>query len=322
MGLVRFLFRPGCAARWLALVIVGFLSLGFVGHAQSSPASSLLGPVPVERVVDGDTVVVESNLGPRVIRLIGIDTPEVQHPSKGLEPFGLEASEFVKNLLPAGTPVWVELDVETEDAYGRLLAYLYVESPSGTWVIDDTNGVMVNLEIAEAGLARTLNIEPNGLYVDLFDDAVRAAQSGSVGMWSASEVTTGETEPPPSPVVAEAGDTVADSEVVSSHDVSIACVLYNPSTDGDEGAEVVTLMLASAVDTRGFSLYDEGSGTILRLPAGRQPQGELKVVNPGKGIWNNGGDTIYLRKGQETIDAWDYSDDVVGGEDETICRNQ
>ena len=81
-------------------------------------------------------------------------------------------------------------------------------------------------------------------------------------------------------------------------------------------------MLASAVDRRGFGLYDEGSGTILRLPAGMQPPGEPEIDNPGKGVWNNGGDTIYLRKGQETIDAWDYSEDVVGGEDKTICRNQ
>ena len=53
----------------------------------------------------------------------------------------------------------------------------------------------------------------------------------------------------------------------------------------------MTLMLASAVDRRRFGLYDEGSGTILRLPAGMQPPGEPEIVNPGKGVWNNGGDT-------------------------------
>jgi len=45
----------------------------------------------VVRVIDGDTVVLNFNGN---VRLIGVDTPETVHPSKPVEHFGKEASEF------------------------------------------------------------------------------------------------------------------------------------------------------------------------------------------------------------------------------------
>ena len=46
----------------------------------------------VLRVVDGDTVEIETDAGPLKVRVIGIDTPETVHPSKPIEPGGPEAS--------------------------------------------------------------------------------------------------------------------------------------------------------------------------------------------------------------------------------------
>ena len=45
--------------------------------------------VKVKRVIDGDTIMLES--GERV-RLIGVDTPESVHPKKPVEKFGKEAA--------------------------------------------------------------------------------------------------------------------------------------------------------------------------------------------------------------------------------------
>src|SRR5579862_9156736 len=39
----------------------------------------------VERVIDGDTIVVDGNVR---VRLIGVDTPETKHPHKPVEPLG------------------------------------------------------------------------------------------------------------------------------------------------------------------------------------------------------------------------------------------
>ena len=60
-----------------------------------------LGPAPgaaqlVERVVDGDTIIVQ---GVGRVRLIGVDTPETVDPRRPVECFGKEASAFTKRLL-------------------------------------------------------------------------------------------------------------------------------------------------------------------------------------------------------------------------------
>ena len=43
----------------------------------------------VDRVIDGDTILVR--IGDRVetVRYIGVDTPETVHPTRGIEPYGL-----------------------------------------------------------------------------------------------------------------------------------------------------------------------------------------------------------------------------------------
>ena len=48
------------------------------------------------RVIDGDTIVVEIDGKQEKVRLIGVDTPETVHPSKPVEYFGKEASEFTR----------------------------------------------------------------------------------------------------------------------------------------------------------------------------------------------------------------------------------
>ena len=86
----------------------------------------------VLRVVDGDTVEVETDAGPLKVRIIGIDTPETVHPSKAVEPGGPEASARAKELLE-DQMVILHYDPDPNhdrwDKYGRLLAYL--ELPDG-----------------------------------------------------------------------------------------------------------------------------------------------------------------------------------------------
>jgi len=102
--------------------------------AQTTPLGALYGPVPVASVVDGDTFVVESNVGPRTVRLIGVDAPETQHPTLGREPFGPEAAAWLRARLPAGSLVWLELDLGPEDAFGRLLARFKTIARTGEFV--------------------------------------------------------------------------------------------------------------------------------------------------------------------------------------------
>lgn len=294
------------------LIAVFFAASAVFSSGQ--PVGPLLGPVPVLRVLDGDTVVLESNLGPRIVRLIGIDAPETTHPEAGGKLFAAEASSFAQDLLTEGSDVWVELDLETVDAYGRLLAYLYNEDPLGEWLIEGSPARMVNLAIARAGFARIMTIEPNSVYADLFEDAVESAQIDGLGIWSARGLA--------SMAQATGGVTMETSfEGLPPGDIVIACTLYDPATPNDTNAETVTIWVRTAHDTRGYLLYDKGSGTRLRLPPGEHGPGPIVIKNPHQGIWNNSGDTIYLMRGEEVVDSWDYTDRRAG-EGIEICRHE
>ena len=190
-------------------------------------------------------------------------------------------------------------DGTVEDIYGRLLAYVYVEDPEGAWRIGPHRVTQVNLHMAQAGWARTMDIAPNSTYSDLYEHAQTDAMTSGIGMWAADE---------PATVFTPTGA------------ISIACVLYNPVSQNDFNSEIVFLHLAQDMDTRGYFLYDEGSAVRLPLPLGTQPAGELQVLNPGQGIWNNGGDTIFLMVGDTVVDSWTYE----GGmhpTDTVLCRD-
>ena len=94
----------------------------------------------VIRVIDGDTVKIDYNGKATNVRLIGVDTPETVHPSKPVEVYGKEASDFTKNLL-LGESVYLRFDTDRTDTFGRLLVYLY-RAP---------DGLFVNLEIVRQG---------------------------------------------------------------------------------------------------------------------------------------------------------------------------
>jgi endonuclease YncB( thermonuclease family) len=151
------------ATRVIALLLVVALGLvvrGLVGGDNQA------GQVRVERVVDGDTVVL-SDIGK--VRLIGIDTPEVYG---RVECYGRAASAFVKRSLPEGARVRYRLGVEERDRYGRALAYV--------WLPD---GRMFNQILAERGYAQPLTIPPNDQYAPVFVAAARRARRAEVGLW-------------------------------------------------------------------------------------------------------------------------------------------
>lgn len=160
--------------KWLITVFVLLLTAGCVLEQTDS---SLI-PAEVTRVVDGDTVNVRIDGKEETVRLLLVDTPETVHPTKLVQPFGPEASSFVKDLLN-GKKVQLELDIGERDKYGRLLAYLYVDDQ------------MVNKLLLEKGLARVAYVfEPNTKYVDDFYDIQKQAQLQEVGIWSIENYAT------------------------------------------------------------------------------------------------------------------------------------
>ena len=126
------------------------------------------------RVVDGDTIVVEIEGKLEKIRLIGVDTPETVHPSKPVQYFGKEASNFTKKMVE-GKKVRLEYDWQKRDKYGRLLAYVYLE-----------DGTFLNAEIIKQGYGFAYTKYPFK-YLEEFRQYEREARSNSKGLWKENQ---------------------------------------------------------------------------------------------------------------------------------------
>jgi len=150
---------------WVVAVTLCAVALARAVEQQSEQTITA---AVVERAVDGDTVVL---VGGERVRYIGVDTPELHHPRKPVQPYAREAAEFNRRLVE-GKKVRLELDVDRRDKYGRLLAYVYLE-----------DGRFVNAELLKEGYARLLTIPPNVRYVDLFTGLQKQARDAKRGLW-------------------------------------------------------------------------------------------------------------------------------------------
>ena len=145
---------------FITLVILAIISFAGAGEKLYK----------VIKVIDGDTIELEN--GERV-RYIGIDTPETKHPSKPVEYYGKEAAQANARLVE-GKGVRLEFDVQRRDKYGRLLAYVYVDT------------IFVNAWLVEQGYAQILTIPPNVKYQDKFLELQRMAREEGRGLWAKS----------------------------------------------------------------------------------------------------------------------------------------
>jgi micrococcal nuclease len=158
-----------------AAIVIGSilaLSIGASVAVEPAVARSDGREIGVADVVDGDTIRVD---GGALVRLIGIDTPEVSGPYRDEECFGREASRRTTALIPRGTQVRLVFDVERRDRYDRLLAYVYRVS----------DGVFVNASLVRDGYAGTLTVPPNVRYADRFRRLQREARENQRGLWKA-----------------------------------------------------------------------------------------------------------------------------------------
>jgi endonuclease YncB( thermonuclease family) len=156
------------ASLLLALsLLTSLLAIGRSAAAQQPNA--LLGYVT--RVVDGDTISVAIGNQIEKVRYIGINTPEIHHPTKGREPYDDAAREANARLVEAR---WVQLvvDVQARDSFGRLLAYVYVGSR------------FVNAELVWQGYAEAATYPPNVRYAEYFVGLQRQARETRRGLWA------------------------------------------------------------------------------------------------------------------------------------------
>ncbi|MDN6298772.1 MAG: thermonuclease family protein [Micrococcaceae bacterium] len=144
------------------------------GSAAVDTPSSSGADATVVRVVDGDTLVASLDGTVETIRLLNVDTPETKKPNTPVQCLGPEATEYLRQRLPAGTGVHLEYDVERTDRYDRTLAGVYLD------------GDLVNADIAREGLGVAVLFEPNHRFHDEVLAAQQEALEEETGLFSAT----------------------------------------------------------------------------------------------------------------------------------------
>jgi micrococcal nuclease len=127
------------------------------------------GTATVDRVLDGDTIVLRDG---RHVRLVQLDAPEIDEH----ECYAQAAKTTLSRLLPPGTHVEIETDalLDKADRFGRTLAYVR------------KHGANINLELVRAGAAAPWFFHGDrGRYAAEFLTAAREAQKLHRGLWSA-----------------------------------------------------------------------------------------------------------------------------------------
>jgi endonuclease YncB( thermonuclease family) len=133
----------------------------------------------VTRVTDGDTISVEVYGQVQPVRLIGVDTPETMAPDQPVGCYGKEASEYTKREL-TGRLIRLEIPRigDSEDAYGRTLAYIYLDTDK-----DGFYEHLFNEDLITLGLARTTTF--SHAHRREFERLREDDEARGVGLWRA-----------------------------------------------------------------------------------------------------------------------------------------
>ena len=125
--------------------------------------------VTAGEVVDGDTVIVEKD---RRIRLLGIDTPETNHPKKGQEKWGPEATAALLDLVAAHSEWCLIQDprAANRDIYGRELRHLFLP-----------DGRNVSETLMCAGWGRTMTFPVSNEFA--LETCQASAQAAGLNIW-------------------------------------------------------------------------------------------------------------------------------------------
>ncbi|MFW0773819.1 thermonuclease family protein [Paenarthrobacter nitroguajacolicus] len=157
--------------RKLAIAAATSVVLAATTWAVATAANADSGTVV--RVIDGDTVVVSINNNDQTIRLLNINTPETKDPNKPTECLGPEATDHLEEVLPVGSKVRLEFDVERHDKYKRTLAGVF-----------NASNQLVNAEIARRGLGVPMVVEPNRKFLPPVEAAYQEARAAKAGLFS------------------------------------------------------------------------------------------------------------------------------------------
>lgn len=153
---------------------------------DSSVASENDIPFKVASVIDGDTIVIDYFGSEEYLRLIGVNTPEVDGPYTEEECYGAEASAFTKSLLEGQ---WITIESDgtqpDRDKYNRLLRYVYLAGVDfGDYIIDEGYGYEYTYGVPY-------------LKQEEYKESQSAAKNANKGLWASCYVSKSDDDAAP-----------------------------------------------------------------------------------------------------------------------------
>jgi micrococcal nuclease len=142
--------------------------------AKQSTRQKTREEVTINRVIDGDTVLLQDG---RTVRYLNIDTPETKKPNTPVQCYGKEASDFNRGLTE-GKTVTIVAEKELQDRYGRELRFIFLKGKN----VDDITQ-SVNAQMVQKGFARSSIYSPNNRFEKEFISLEQSAQKKDLGVW-------------------------------------------------------------------------------------------------------------------------------------------
>lgn len=231
----------------------------------------------VVEVVDGDTIRVTGASGEERVRLIGINTPEID------ECFSDEATAALRDAIDSNE-VRLVRDVSETDQFGRLLRFVELE-----------DGTDIGGEQVRRGFAVSRRYEPDVSRNRLYDDLQSAARAARRGQWSPEACGPGTMD-----ATAIEIDIHADAPGDDNHNLNEEWVRFTNAG-------------STTVDLDGWQIADESASHRYRFADLTLATGDSVTVFTGCGsdrndppverywcnevsaVWNNSGDTVFLR---------------------------
>lgn len=130
--------------------------------------------VTFSKCVDGDTFKVLLDDKEYTVRMLAIDTPESVHPSKGVEYYGKEASDFTCDKVTKAKTIELEYDDNSDklDKYERLLAWVFVD------------GELLQQTLIEQGYAKVAYLYGDYKYTNMLQEKQELAEVTNLGIWN------------------------------------------------------------------------------------------------------------------------------------------
>ena len=129
--------------------------------------------VTFSKCVDGDTFKVILNEEEYTVRMLAVDTPETVHPTKGVEYYGKEASNYTCDKLTNAKRIELEYDENSDkkDKYDRLLAWVFVDDE------------LLQELLVENGYAKVAYLYDDYKYTNLLEEKQELASAKNIGIW-------------------------------------------------------------------------------------------------------------------------------------------